>query len=111
MSPSLSCYVYTDMKAQEPIQSPHASPVPAPKVKTKKEDPDVFDQVDESKKLDGKKVAMMLGSAIWLTIKFILYVHPLFMYSGCERHRKMLMVVRRRCLLLVNPLIRTHTHR
>jgi hypothetical protein len=64
------------MKAQEPIHSPHASPVPAPKVKTKKEDPDVFDQVDESKKMDGKKVAMMLGSAIWLTVKFILYVHP-----------------------------------
>jgi hypothetical protein len=64
------------MKAQEPIHSPHASPVPAPKVKAKKEDSDVFDQVDESKKMDGKKVAMMLGSAIWLTVKFILYVHP-----------------------------------
>lgn len=72
MSPSLSCYVYTDMKAQEPIHSPHASPVPAPKVKTKNEDPDVFDQVDESTKMDGKKEAMMLGSAIWLTVKFIL---------------------------------------
>ena len=64
------------MKAQEPIHSPHASPVPAPKVKSKKEDPDVF-EVDESKKMDGKKVAMMLGSAIWLTVKFILYVHLL----------------------------------
>jgi hypothetical protein len=68
----------TDKQAQEPIHSPHASPVPAPKVKAKKEDSDVFDQVDESKKMDGKKVAMMLGSAIWLTVKFILYVHPLF---------------------------------
>jgi len=64
------------MKAQEPIQSPHASPVPAPKVKSKKEDTDVF-EVDDSKKMDGKKVAMMLGSAIWLTVKFILYVHPI----------------------------------
>jgi len=74
LSSSLIC---ADMKAQEPIHSPHASPVPAPKVKTKKEDPDVFDQVYESKKMDGKKVAMMLGSAIWLTVKFILYVHPI----------------------------------
>ena len=67
----------TDEQAQEPINSPHDSPVPAPKVKAKKEDPDVFDQVEEShKKMDGKKVAIMLGSAIWLTVKFILYVHP-----------------------------------
>jgi len=45
-------------------------------VKSKKEDPDVF-EVDESKKMDGKRVAMMLGSAIWLTVKFILYVYLL----------------------------------
>lgn len=44
-------------------------------------DDDLFDsQVDESSvtgKMDGKKVAMMLGRAIWMTVKFILYVHPL----------------------------------
>jgi hypothetical protein len=78
LDPYVPSLPLTDKQAQEPIQSPHASPVPAPKVKTKKEDPDIFDQVDESKKMDGKKVAMMLGSAIWLTVKFILYVHPLF---------------------------------
>ena len=54
-------------------------------MKTKKEDLDVFDQVDEPKKMDGKKVAMMLGNTIWLTIKFILYVHPFLMSPRCER--------------------------
>ena len=67
-----------DVKAQEPIKSPHASPIAAPR----KKDKDVFDVVDDSEsstneknQMDGKKVAMMLGRAIWLTIKFIVYVH------------------------------------
>lgn len=57
--------VLTDVQAQEPIHSPHASPVPAPKIKAKKDkDSDVFDsQSDETpsvaKALDGKKVATM----------------------------------------------------
>ena len=64
-------------KAQEPIKSPHASPIAAPR----KKETDVFDVVDDSEsstneknQMDGKKVAMMLGRAIWLTIKFIVYV-------------------------------------
>jgi len=66
-----------DVKAQEPIKSPHASPIAAPR----KKDKDVFDVVDDSEsstnekgQMNGKKVAMMLGRAIWLTIKFIVYV-------------------------------------
>jgi len=52
-------------------------------VKAKKDkDNDVFDSTNDetpsvAKALDGKKVAMMLGSAIWLTVKFILYVSVL----------------------------------
>jgi hypothetical protein len=71
-------------QAQEPVKSPHASPISAPR----KKDKDVFDglDVDDSEsstnkkiQMDGKKVAFMLGKAIWLTIKFIVYVHsPLY---------------------------------
>jgi hypothetical protein len=70
-------------KAQEPVKSPHASPISAPR----KKDKDVFDGIDmdssekstNKTQMDGKKVAFMLGKAIWLTIKFIVYVHsPLY---------------------------------
>ena len=52
-------------------------------MKAKKDkDNDVFDSTNDetpsaAKALDGRKVAIMLGSAIWLTIKFILYASAL----------------------------------
>ncbi|WWC90378.1 uncharacterized protein L201_005311 [Kwoniella dendrophila CBS 6074] len=59
----------------EPIHSPHASPVPAPKVKPERED-DVFANADAqaSKGEAGlPKYAKMIGKALWFIVKFSFY--------------------------------------
>jgi hypothetical protein len=60
-------------QAQDPIRSPHASPVAAPR--SRKRDGDTINTAEEpgsrNGKLDGKKVALALGRALWLTVKFV----------------------------------------
>lgn len=69
---------HTDvLKAQEPVHSPHASPVPAPKVKVTKDDDDekIFEAPSPVEAEHwGPKALKFIGKTLIFIIKLLLYV-------------------------------------
>lgn len=70
--------LHTDgLKAQEPVHSPHASPVPAPKVKvTKDDDDEKFFEAPSPVEAEswGPKTLKFIGNALIFIIKLLMYV-------------------------------------